>query len=450
MTCREIFEFPEGSDGTFPENKVSRREIFLGENTVNSCNIALEDVDGDGLQEIAIPITQGEEDCVRLYRGDGTLLWENSEVQFYHAYYNDPSPPPLAHMWYRQRHRHLLTEVCDFDSNGELEVIVGDGPIHVLDAKSGRSKATLDLGGGVALWTVIEPGEGKPRLLIGTVDDRSGDPGVVAIDVNGRVAWRVPTPGRGFCDCIRAGDLTGDGRPEIGFSIDDAGQFWMMDCAGQILWTKEVQKELGEDRHVDDFLIDRISPSGTPEGNQVLLVTGPNLLDCQGNLIWTQRDLVDHAQIARAGNLFQDRPGKEVYTAASFVMHAYLFSCDGELLWTYDNFTKVKEGVGGVLTRLTTAGDIVNWSGKGRNEIVQTETAGFRAEATLPDEPVTLYIRVLDREGHEVVLFPYQDDPAHGFVGAMCAKAAQVTDSPGDDVVVVTHNSGRILIFSGK
>ena len=444
-----FLEFPTGCDGTFPSDHVLRREIHLGHDTINSCNIALEDVDGDGLQEIAIPITRGETDSVRLYRGDGSLLWENTHVRFYHAFYADPSPTTVGHMWYRSAHRHLLTEICDFDGDGQFEVVVGDGPIYVLDAADGHIKTTLDLGGGVALWTVIEPHPGRPRLLIATVDERCGSPSVVAVDATGQIAWRLPTPGRAFCDCIRAGDLTGDGAPEIGFSMDDVHQFWLIDSTGRVLWTKDVPKDLGPDRHVDDFVIDRVLPSGAPDGKQVFIAPGPNLLDADGNVIWTHRDRFDHVQSTKAADIYPERPGKELYTVESFRLRSHLLSCDGELLWTYDNFSQVKEGLDeSVVLRLTTAGDILNWSGKGRCEIVQAEIATFRGDGVAPDEPVTLTIRVLDRDGQEVALFPYEDDPARGFVGAMCARAAHVTDSPGDDVVVVTHNSGRILIFS--
>ena len=46
-----------------------------------------------------------------------------------------------------------------------------------------------------------------------------------------------------------------------------------------------------------------------------------------------------------------------------------------------------------------------------------------------------------------MALWPFQDDPGYGHQGAMCALAGHVTGAPTDDVVVVTHNSGRILIY---
>ena len=89
----EYLEFPEGAHASFPHEAIEWKRIVLGEDTVNTCNIALADVDGDGLQEIVTPLTQGEDDCVRCYKGDGTLLWENSDIRLYHDYYQDPSIP---------------------------------------------------------------------------------------------------------------------------------------------------------------------------------------------------------------------------------------------------------------------------------------------------------------------------------------------------------------------
>ncbi|MDP2990031.1 MAG: hypothetical protein Q8O57_05645 [Kiritimatiellota bacterium] len=70
----DYLEFPIGAPDSFPDKEVERREILLGEDTTNTCNIAIADIDGDGLDEIAIPLTLGEKDCVRLYRGDRRIL----------------------------------------------------------------------------------------------------------------------------------------------------------------------------------------------------------------------------------------------------------------------------------------------------------------------------------------------------------------------------------------
>ena len=251
--AQELFTPPDIPEYPDLPGTVTCREIPLGDGVISSCNPALGDVDGDGCDEIAIPLTQGEDDCVRLYRPDGALLWENRDVRFYHAYYNDPKPTPVGHMWYRSRHRHLLTEICDFDGDGEAEVIVGDGPVYVLAAGDGSIKMTIDLQGAVPLWTVVRFADGR-RELVATVDGGSaGESAVVGVGPDGRPKWRLPTPGREFCDCIRSGDLRGNGDPVVGFSISDAKQFWLMDCRTRNYWAKSVPEAFGDDEHVDDF-----------------------------------------------------------------------------------------------------------------------------------------------------------------------------------------------------
>ncbi len=451
-------EFPQGADGLFPHNQVSRKEIVLGENTTNTCNIALADVDGDGLDEIATPLTLEEDDCVRLYRGNGDLLWNNTDIRLYHAYYNDPDCPPggIAHLWHRSKHRHVLTEIADIDGDGKPEVIVGDGPVYILDGLTGCIKAVLDLGGRIALWNVVaDPARGM-SLLICAVDDRKRGPRVTAVDASGDEFWSIPTPGRIFCDCMHHGDLDRDGRPEIGFSVEEEETFWVIDCDGAILWKKHIPSELGDDPHIDDFLIDQILPEDRRAGRQLLLVTGPNLLDCNGNILWSGQDRYHHPQKVLAANLREDFPGKEVYTVESFKRCAHLLTCDGDPIWAYDNFTRTRKpyesatpGFEQSIGRLTTAGSLVDWYGNGRTLIAQTEMGYLpsveeqKRNHPIPPDAMVWFLHLLDGEGRPAVIFPLDDSP-------MCACACRVTDTPGEDLVVVGHRNSKISIYSAE
>ena len=457
MTSRlgnEYLEYPAGTDGAFPHDLIERREIVLGQDTTNTCNIALNDVDGDGLDEIATPLTLGDEDCVRLYRGDGRLVWENAEVRLYHAVYRDASRPPggMGHMWHKSKHRHVLTEITDFDGDAKHEVVVGDGPVYVLDALTGDVKSVLDLGGRVALWNTVHDPTRDMNLLIACVDDLNRGPRVCCTDPVGTELWSIPSPGKGFCDCMHHGDLDGDGRPEIGFSVEEVKEFWLVDCDGCLRWKKNVPEELGDDPHVDDFLIDSILPSDRAQGKQLLLVTGPNLLDKDGRVLWSRRDDLHHPQKVLAANLRPELPGKEVYTVESFRRRAHLLTCDGETVWEYDNFTGAREGyesenssIGRAIGRLTTAGDLVDWNGTGELAIVQAEMGGpdRKSRRDIPPEAVRRFAHILDRNGEAVAIFPIADSP-------MCALAANVTHSPGEDIVIVGHTTSRIYIYSKK
>jgi len=300
----------------------------------------------------------------------------------------------------------------------------------------------------VALWNTVYDPRRDMRLIVACADDQRKGPRAVAVDPSGKELWSLRTPGKGFCDCMHHGDLDLDGRPEIGFSVEEVKEFWVIDCDGKLLWKKNVPKELGDDAHVDDFLIDRILPGDRGQGSQLLLATGPNLLDQKGKVIWSRRGTLDHAQKVLAADLHPERPGKEVYTVESYRRHAYLLTCDGEILWDYDNFTRTRKAyahqdprIASAIGRLTTAGDLIDWSGNGKVEIVQAEMGGGRKP--IPPQAIRRFMHILDRNGKPVTIFPIDDSP-------MCARAAHVTPSPGDDIVMVGHETSRIYVFSKK
>ena len=459
---------PAGAVLEFPADRISHRIIKLsGQRTVNSCNIAISDVDGDGLDEIAIPFNIGEADFVRLYRGDGAMIWENADVRFYHARYNDPEKTPfdLCHIWYKSAHRHLLTEIFDIDRDGQKEVIVGDGPIYILDGTTGKIKNTLDLGGLCALWNcVYDPGRDQ-NIVVATITRPrdSADTGeVVGIAADGTILWRLKTPGNIFADCMRHGDLNGDGRPELGFSMgrrDVVAQFWIIDCDGKLLWKKHVPTELGNDSHVDDFTITRVLPENDPiRGLQVALVCGPNILDKDGGVVWRKEEdgnLYDHMQKIIVADLFPEKPGREVYGVESFRRKSHLFSAYGERLWTYDNYTCLCDGV--PFGRLTTAGALLDWSGGGAFEFAQPEFSPFPIAGTYRKRPTKCnlaelanredcfmrFMHVIDRHGKPVDIFPITDVP-------MCALAARATGAKTDDIVMVGHFDSSIHIFTRR
>jgi len=436
---------PDGADPGLDTSRIRLTEIPMGAENITTCNITLADLDGDGLQEIATVLTAGEEDCVRAYRGSGRLLWENQDVRLYHAYYGDREPTSPMHMWYRSRHRHVLTEAHDWDGDGNLELLVGDGPIYVLNGQTGKTEQTIDLDGSVPMWTVVRDDRGDP-LLVATVDRKDDGGWLVGVRRDGERAWSRPLPGRVFCDCMHAGTLGADDRTAIAFSMDDPQLFRMVDAQGETLWEKSVPGEIGDDRHVDDFLFTRVLPDANE--NQIASATGSALLDRDGTVLWSLRDVIDHGQAVRAGRFMPSVPGLQMFFAASFDGRVYLVSAKGQVLWTYQNFTRVPRRFrDNAVHRLTTAMDRVHWSGPEVDEIVQGEILCLRKGAEL-DEAVPLYLTILDGEGRVVERIPYQDDPATGMIGNMCVRRGRVTGGTTDDIVVVTHVSSKILIYT--
>jgi len=423
------------------ERSVARlTRIHLGEDTVNTCNPALADVDGDGLDEIAMPFNRGEEDVVALFRGDGTKLWETTEVRFYHSFYDDDELYLRSHWHYRTHHRHLLTHICDIDGDGELEVVVGLGPIHVLDAQTGRIKSAFDLDGLVQVWDLGYLQDRGSLCIAAGVNHHEKSGSIVALDGHGNELWRHETVGKSFEDKLLCGDLTTDGLDEIAFSMADAERFEVRRGTGELLWAKNVPEEIGDDTHVDDMVIGPIQESG----NQLATSTGACLFDAEGNLLWSLRDRIEHGQkvsLAQPPHCAEPR----LYICSKTGRRAHLANPDGEVLWEYDNFSAAPDG----RIYLTTAGDWVDWSGPGACEIVQAEIVGASPDADTPHgTPLTLYLSILSPEGAEVAKLPYQDTLRPGMNGAMCARACHACTRDRHDILVIPHHAGEILIFS--
>ena len=439
---------PDGARPSVDASRVRVTEIPMGPENITTCDIALGDLDGDGLEEIATVLTAGEDDSVRAYRGTGELLWENTDVRLYHAFYGDRERSRVPHMWYRIRHRHVLTKALDWDGDGSPEVLVGDGPVYVLDGETGRTLQTIDLKGSVPLWTVAVDESSGP-LLIATVDRKAEGGHLVAVRPDGSTAWSQPLPGQAFCDCMLAGALGPEGRTVVGFSIEDVRLFRIVDLAGKTWWELNVREDLGEDDHVDDFIFAPVLPE-TKE-NQIASGTGPALIGGDGKVLWSLRDLIDHGQAARAGNFLPDVPGMQLFFVDSLVGRTYLTSAFGQVLWTYQNYSRVRPDLKDkALHRLSNKVDVIHWSAPDRDEIVLGEIVRLR-EDRLPEGLMTLYVTVLDGEGRVVDRLPFQDAPgpgALGFVGDMTVTGAHVTDGATDDIVVVTHNSSTMFIYS--
>ena len=449
--------YPKWAITEFPDDLVSKTEIIIGEDGCSSCNLAVGDIDGDGLDEIATPISIGEEDCIRLYRGDGSLVWENTDVQLYHAYYNDRRKPEggIGHMWYKRKHRHVLTEIVDFDHDGKMEVVVGDGPVYVLDGATGAIKKTFDLGGLMPLWEVVYDSKRGHNILFATVDDKKQGPRVTAVTPEGETLWSKPTPGKGFCDCMHNGDLNADGRLEVGFSVEEANEFRIMDLDGNVIWRKNTFEELGDDEHVDDFVIEHILPLEEDEKAQIFMAPGPNLVKADGEILWQKDDdQVHHAQKAMAVKLFPETPGMSLFTAASYRRKAHLLDYKGNELWNYDNFTKSRPAYcsdrhGEAIGRLTTACTAVDWNGNGSPLIAVFEGGGLpdselqRRKNPIPPDQLRRFVHFLDRDGNPQMIFPIED-----YMG--CAIPGRLISSKRQSIVCSSNVTPRIFIFSKK
>lgn len=414
--------------------------IRLGQGTVNTCNPALADIDADGLDEIIVPHNRGEQDVITAFRGDGSTVWETTDAPFYHSVYDDAELYRGTHWHYRSQHRHLLTFALDIDGDGNLEIVCGLGPIHILDASTGRLKRSIDLDGLAQVWAPARLGHDGAWGLVAGVNHHKERGSLVAVDPRGNRLWQRQTAGMSFEDKMVCGDLTGDGLDDIAFSLADARRFEVCSATGDTLWTKDVPSEIGEDTHVDDIAIDRI----LDEGRQLATSTGACLFDAEGHLIWSLRDRVEHGQ--KIASVRRTDAGEtSLYLNSKTGRRAYMIAPEGRILWEYGNFSELLEG----RTLLTTAGGCIAWSAEQATELVQPELLGvYGSMPSRPETPVTLYLTVFAVDGSEVAKLPYQDVLSPGFVGAMCALPGHMLTRDRQDIAVITHNSSEILIFS--
>lgn len=415
--------------------------IKLGDGTVNSCNPGIGDVDGDGLDEIAIPFNRGEQDVLALYRGDGTKLWETTDIQWYHRFYDDDHLYRRTHWHYQSPHRHLLTRIRDIDGDGRPEVIVGLGPIWILDAATGEIKNRIDLDGMAQVWDVGHLIDTDSLGIAAGVNHHQQSGSLIGIGGDGSILWRHEMPGMSFEDKLICGDLTGDGLDEFGFSMADAERFEVRNGRGELLWAKHVPTEIGEDSHVDDMVFARV----LDEGTQLLTSTGGCLFMADGTLVWSLDERIEHGQKVACAQL-PGHDGPRIYLNSKTGRKAWLIHPDGRILWEYANFTTPAPG-GRIV--LTTAGDWIDWSDPGSCEMAQAEIAFPGHDWGIPDgTPLTLYLTVLSPQGEAVAIIPYTDLSSTGnFNGAMCAIGCHCQSPDRKSLVVILHNSGEMLVI---
>ncbi|MFW6159333.1 MAG: hypothetical protein ACOC8E_08260 [Planctomycetota bacterium] len=416
--------------------------VRLGRDTYNTCNPGIGDVDGDGLDEVAVPIIEDDRCRIALYKGDGSELWRQDDVRFYNDYYGDPAAHAGSHWHPASRHRHLVTHIFDIDGDGRPEVVCADGPVWVLDAATGAVKGEIDLDAHVQVWCPAKlNGRDAPPSFVGGVQMRDGSgSSIVFIGEDLRPDPLVPVEGRSFEDFMWAGDVDRDGFDEIVFSLDSTRSMFLMDRSGQVRWKRKVEGVIGDDTHVDDVVIDPILPGDEP---QILMATGPALLDRHGEILWTRGDRYDHAQRVLAVPC-PDGDGKDVYFCESYARGAYLLDHGGNEVWRYDDFQRPRPEYENVLRfRLTTAGCLADWFGTGEPVIVQAETAHGRSDELALDGMATCYAFLFSRDGGVIATIPFEDR-IDRWGGAMCARRGRFTSPDRDDLVIITHSSSRM------
>ena len=164
-------------------------------------------------------------------------------------------------------------QICDFDGDGYLEIIcVMEKKFCILDGKTGACKKQYDL------------------------------------------------PADEAHDCIILADLTGRGARRTVILKDRYFHMWALDNDFNLLWTHE--GNLGHFPWVSD-----VNGDGYDE-----VMAGYDLLDHNGKLLWSCKDLEDHADCLWVGDVNGD--GKpEIVVGGSVTC---LYDAEGNELWRYD------------------------------------------------------------------------------------------------------------------
>lgn len=436
----ELMEPPSGISG----DGFDVVTVRLGEDTYNTCNPGVGDADGDGLDEVAVPVIDGDHCRISLYRGDGSEVWRNDDVAFFNYYYDDMEAHAGTHWHAKNRHRHLFTQVLDIDGDGRPEVVCGDGPMWVLDAQSGVLKKKIDLNAHVQAWCpAYLDGRDESPWFVGGVEARDGSgSGIVMAGSSLEVERLIAVEGRSFEDALWAGDIDHDGFDEVVFSPRTTQSMFLMDRRGEIRWSQKINGVIGDDTHVDDLVIDTIHPG--PE-RQLLMATGPALLDERGRIEWALGDRYHHAQRVLA--VPTGGEGKDVYFCESYDRACYLLDHIGRQLWHFDGFQKPRpDAVGVPIPRLTTAGGLADWFGTGMPLIVQSELCVDREGSLETGQPMVFYVHLLQRDGCQVAAIPL-DDELDRWGGAMCARVGRFSRPNADDLVVITHSGSRMYFL---
>jgi len=311
----------------YAQGGVANEPYWSFETDARVTAVAAADLDGDGLPEVAIGTADHQ---LYVLENDGGLVWR-----------------------YEAGGAISAIALADLDGDSRADVVVGssDGTVSQLDHAGEpvwtfRAAGTANVGGGVwaalpCLATADLEGNGQVELLAGSYDGQ-----VYALNGSGQMYWSFDV-GRPVLG-IWAGDVDGDGQPEVAPNPYRGGDLRLLENDGHLDWQQHTQGEVGRVQGGD--------VDGDGRAEVVLLTASWNLFVYRGDgtLAWRSDAMaLSHAHdTPESGQLLvRDLDGNgraEIVVAAIGPRSTvYAFQDGGDQIWAHTL------GTGGTATRLT-------------------------------------------------------------------------------------------------
>lgn len=414
-----------------------------------NCKLWLGDINGDGRMELVCVQPDGGIDdryvphqavCITAYALTGELLWQAGEPS------RNPGGPGSDYP----------VQVFDIDGDGKLEVLaVMNKSLKFLDGETGLAKKEFPLkllpfpksrfpqlpwkkGCPDAHDCIIVAnlrGNPAPRDII--LKDRYKN--MWALDEDFCLLW-THSGNVGHFPLVY--DINGDGKDEVMAGYD------LLSSDGTLLWSC---KDL--DDHADCLWVGDVNGDGKPEicvGGSVTC-----LYDAEGNELWRYDGSIESQHVA-LGKFLPDSPGLQV-AGLDRIQRGdgykgqwdgkdgmFLLDCNGKEIWKEDRKTK------GWLTIVDT---LRNWAGEGNDYILAYRRGGgvnptlyngkMEAVVTFPTDGYVQYGDLFGRGCEDVIIY------ADGMAQIYSGKAYDITQMPSGRAIPQTERLSRVTLYPG-